>query len=108
MSCVNKNHPEIKALSSQLGLTPSYTAAAVGVWQQINNSDQFPSYGELKDFIQKQDIPPTKTQKISNIKKNNPITAAPVTGEDLLNARAFGGIDFKAKQRLFRAKPDVL
>jgi hypothetical protein len=68
MSCVNKNHPELKALSSQLGLTPSYTAAAVGVWQQVNNSDQFPSYGELKDFMEQDGIF-QQSQKINNIKK---------------------------------------
>jgi hypothetical protein len=45
--CINTSHPEFIALQRSTGINPAILRAEVALWQQRNNSDQFPSASEL-------------------------------------------------------------
>lgn len=46
--CVNKEHPEVKALAEEMKLHPAIIAAKIAVWQEESNDlERFPSAEEL-------------------------------------------------------------
>lgn len=47
IKCVNINHPEVKALSEQLGLPVIVIAAKISKWQELNNTEAFPTAEEI-------------------------------------------------------------
>jgi hypothetical protein len=52
MSCVNHNSKEVTDLARQLGLNPVVVAAHIGLWQELNGSeDVFPNLEQLEDQI---------------------------------------------------------
>lgn len=50
-NCVNINHPDIKRLSTEFNIEPVATAAIVGVWQEKNTLDRFPSSDEFRERL---------------------------------------------------------
>ena len=48
IKCVNINHPEVKALSEQLGLPAIVIAAKISKWQELNSTETFPTAEEIK------------------------------------------------------------
>ncbi len=47
MSCVNINLQEVKDLAKELGEHIAITAARIGIWQEANGDDKFPTAKEL-------------------------------------------------------------
>ena len=45
--CINVGHPEFKKLVEQSKMNPLVLKSKVGVWQEKNNSDDFPTLEEL-------------------------------------------------------------
>ena len=45
--CININHPEFKKLVEESKMNPLILKSKVGVWQEKNNSDDFPTLEEL-------------------------------------------------------------
>jgi hypothetical protein len=45
--CINANSIQVKELSDELGLKPIIVAAKIAVWQDKNNTDEFPSANDL-------------------------------------------------------------
>jgi len=45
--CINVGHPEFKKLVEQSKMNPLVLKSKVGVWQEMNNTDDFPSIEEL-------------------------------------------------------------
>lgn len=60
--CVNINAPEVKELHQQINagvtsssISPQLLAVTISLWQERNNTDEFPSFPELKDFMKVQE-----------------------------------------------------
>jgi hypothetical protein len=49
--CVNHNSSEVKELANSLGLHPGIVAAKIGVWQDSNNSDEYPTLAQLQSEV---------------------------------------------------------
>ena len=56
--CVNLNAPEIRELHQQLNadvtsssISPQLIGVNVSLWQEQNNTDDFPTLPELKEFM---------------------------------------------------------
>lgn len=47
--CVNVNHPEFKKLVEESKMNPLVLKSKIGVWQEYNNTDAFPSLKEIAD-----------------------------------------------------------
>ena len=45
--CINVKHPEFIELAKQSGMNPLILKSKIGVWQEKNNSDDFPTLAEL-------------------------------------------------------------
>lgn len=45
--CININHPEFKKLVEESKMNPLVLKSKVGVWQEKNDTDEFPSMEEL-------------------------------------------------------------
>lgn len=45
--CVNINHPDFKKLMIEAGINPLVLKSKVGVWQEKNNTDEFPTLEEI-------------------------------------------------------------
>jgi hypothetical protein len=45
--CINTKHPEFIKLAEQANINPLILKSKVGVWQEKNNSDDFPTLQEL-------------------------------------------------------------
>ena len=45
--CINTKHPEFIKLAEQANINPLILKSKVGVWQEKNNSDDFPTLAEL-------------------------------------------------------------
>lgn len=45
--CINPNSIQVKELSDELGLKPIIVAAKIAVWQDKNNTYDFPSVNDL-------------------------------------------------------------
>ena len=45
--CINTSHPDFIALQESTELNPVILKAKVALWQQRNNSDEFPAANEL-------------------------------------------------------------
>lgn len=66
MNCINKSHPEVKALSKKLNKPVTVIAAAIAVWQDDNNNlDRFPTQQELE-----QELQPTSISIGTNLNEN--------------------------------------
>ena len=46
--CINTSHPDFVALQDSTGINPILLRAKVAIWQQRNNSDEFPDAGSLE------------------------------------------------------------
>jgi len=46
--CINTKHPEFIKLAEQANINPLILKSKVGVWQEKNNSDDFPTLEELR------------------------------------------------------------
>jgi len=49
--CINHNSIQVKELSEELGLKPIIVAAKIAVWQDKNNTDEFPSANDLAEGV---------------------------------------------------------
>ena len=60
--CINTEHPEFIKLAEQANINPLILKSKVGVWQEKNNSDDFPTLEELRivqeapDYLKLQNI----------------------------------------------------
>jgi len=61
MKCVNKRHPEFIKLSKQSAFHPELLAAKISIWQDQNNTDEFPTLNQVDDNIQYQNLSPTNS-----------------------------------------------
>lgn len=48
-NCINKNLPEFKTLQEQTGINPYILAAKIAIWQEKNNSNEFPTIKDLNN-----------------------------------------------------------
>ena len=46
-NCVNKSLPEFKQLATEAGINPLVLAAKIGVWQESNGLDNWPTLADL-------------------------------------------------------------
>ena len=45
--CINTKHPEFIELAKQANMNPLVLKSKIGVWQERNNSDEFPTLEEI-------------------------------------------------------------
>jgi len=45
--CININHADVQELAKQLNLNPIIVAARIGDWQDINNTNKWPSIEDI-------------------------------------------------------------
>lgn len=81
--CVNLESPELKELHRHLvadvtfsDITPEVTGANIALWQERNNTDEFPALEQLKEFMAAQSLLPAN-EEIKGIILNNPIDVLP-------------------------------
>lgn len=74
MNCINKSHPEVKKLSSELKLPTIVVAARIQHWQRINKSEEYPTgkqLTDLKDIQQKESFEKVERYIYQKIKALN-------------------------------------
>jgi len=94
-SCININHPDVIALSRELNLPAIVVAAKIQVWQDSNNSQEFPDSSQLANTLVKKD-----TVSVSNIysklgnktKEGNVIIQSVYQTAGVQYAKSIGGI----------------
>lgn len=81
--CVNLESPELKELHQQLvagvtfsDITPEVTGANIALWQEKNNTEEFPTLEQLQEFMAAQSLLPANSEEKSTI-LDNPIDILP-------------------------------
>lgn len=69
--CINLSHPEFIALSQQSDIHPAILAADVNLWQEANDTDEFPTEEQLRNFQTEETSKELGQQTIDDAAINN-------------------------------------
>ena len=53
--CINISHPDFKELVDETGIDPMVLASEASIWQDENNTDEFPDADVITDYINSKD-----------------------------------------------------
>lgn len=89
--CININHPEFKKLVEESKMNPLVLKSKVGVWQEKNDTDEFPSMEELLNDNQtaniKEGVPELfeSNPELANVVYSKILTNSGISAENLLS-----------------------